>query len=184
MSTARLAMPLWLAAAGTLSSLVGFFFVSTKEKGDGWNTNLGSLMWALEKGMYIANGIFLALAAVIVILLFGPNSVAGWKMYGCVVIGLVTGMIIGKCTEYFTSFDYGPTISIKDRARTGPATVIIQVVFDRLGSSLMWPQDGRGCVTTCISPHLGDFLDTKCYVDMLLPTHDGDPEMAGFRAPY
>merc|ERR1712151_506790 len=32
----------------------------------------------------------------------------------------------GKGTEYFTSFDYGPTISIKDRARTGPATVIIQ----------------------------------------------------------
>merc|ERR1712232_280425 len=36
------------------------------------------------------------------------------------------GAAIGKGTEYFTSFDYGPTISIKDRARTGPATVIIQ----------------------------------------------------------
>jgi len=35
-------------------------------------------------------------------------------------------MAIGKGTEYFTSFDYGPTVSIKDRARTGPATVIIQ----------------------------------------------------------
>jgi len=29
-------------------------------------------------------------------------------------------------TEYFTSFDFGPVISIKDRARTGPATVVIQ----------------------------------------------------------
>merc|ERR1712048_492479 len=60
------------------------------------------------------------------ILLFGADSEAGWKMYGCVIIGLITGMIIGKGTEYFTSFDYGPTISIKDRARTGPATVVIQ----------------------------------------------------------
>merc|ERR1712048_955517 len=60
------------------------------------------------------------------ILLFGADSEAGWKMYICVVIGMVTGMAIGKGTEYFTSFDYGPTISIKDRARTGPATVIIQ----------------------------------------------------------
>ena len=59
-SPARLAMPLWLAAAGLLSSLIGFFFVRTKETGNGWNTNLGSLMWALEKGMYVANGIFLA----------------------------------------------------------------------------------------------------------------------------
>merc|ERR1719145_529548 len=47
-------------------------------------------------------------------------------MYCCVIIGLVSGMVIGKGTEYITSFDYGPTISIKDRARTGPATVIIQ----------------------------------------------------------
>merc|ERR550532_936784 len=78
--------------------------------------------------MYVANGIFVAFAAVIIILLFGADSKCGWKMLGCVVIGMLTGMIIGKGTEYFTSFDYGPTISIKDRARTGPATVIIQGV--------------------------------------------------------
>ena len=31
-----------------------------------------------------------------------------------------------QVTEYFTSFDFGPVISIKDRGRTGPATVVIQ----------------------------------------------------------
>ena len=35
-------------------------------------------------------------------------------------------MAIGKITEYFTSFDFGPVISIKDRGMTGPATVVIQ----------------------------------------------------------
>merc|ERR1712032_1228661 len=64
----------------------------------------------------------------IIILLFGPDSGNGWKMFACVVIGMLTGMIIGKGTEYFTSFDFGPTKSITDRARTGPATVIIQGV--------------------------------------------------------
>jgi len=125
-SAARMAFPMWLASAGLLGSFIGFFFVRTKEEGGGVNVNLSALMFALEKGMYIANAIFLILAAVIVILLFGADSMAGWKLYGCVVIGLLTGVIIGKGTEYFTSFDYGPTISIKDRARTGPATVIIQ----------------------------------------------------------
>merc|ERR1719284_8680 len=48
------------------------------------------------------------------------------KIFGCIVIGLVTGMAIGKTTEYFTSFDFGPVISIKDRGVTGPATVVIQ----------------------------------------------------------
>ena len=39
---------------------------------------------------------------------------------------MFSGMLIGKVTEYFTSFDFGPVISIKDRGHTGPATVVIQ----------------------------------------------------------
>merc|ERR1719277_1777315 len=79
--------------------------------------------------MYVSGFLFLGLAAVIVILLFGPDgghSAIGWKLYVCIIIGMVSGMLIGKVTEYFTSFDFGPVISIKDRARTGPATVVIQ----------------------------------------------------------
>merc|ERR1712113_646184 len=86
-------------------------------------------MWALEKGMYVAGLTFLMLAAVIIVLLFGPDGGyrnTGWKIFACIVIGMVSGMLIGKVTEYFTSFDFGPVISIKDRAATGPATVVIQ----------------------------------------------------------
>merc|ERR1712054_466085 len=54
------------------------------------------------------------------------DSTDGWKIYGCILMGLVAGAAIGKVTEYFTSFDFGPVISIKDRATTGPATVVIQ----------------------------------------------------------
>merc|ERR1712050_671484 len=93
------------------------------------DVKLAALMWALEKGMYVAGLTFLGLAAVVIILLFGPeggNQHIGWKIFGCVVIGMVSGMLIGKVTEYFTSFDFGPVISIKDRAATGPATVVIQ----------------------------------------------------------
>merc|ERR1719158_919271 len=54
------------------------------------------------------------------------NTEYGWKYYGCIIIGLAAGAMIGKVTEYFTSFDFGPVISIKDRARTGPATTVIQ----------------------------------------------------------
>jgi len=122
-------LPFWLSAAGVLASIAGFFAVSTKEEGKGWDVKLSSLMWALEKGMFVAGAIFLVLAALIIVLLFGsdggPSSV-GWKLYACIVIGLVAGMAIGKVTEYFTSFDFGPVISIKDRATTGPATVVIQ----------------------------------------------------------
>merc|ERR1711937_161715 len=82
-------------------------------------------MWALEKGMFMSGFLFIGLAAVLVFLLFGDYD-EGWKIYACIILGLVSGAAIGKVTEYFTSFDFGPVISIKDRARTGPATVVIQ----------------------------------------------------------
>jgi inorganic pyrophosphatase len=122
-------LPFWLASAGVLSSIIGCFFVSTKQEGAGWNVKLSALMWALEKGMYVAGFLFLGMAAAIIVLLFGADGGhknLGWKIYACIMVGMVSGMLIGKVTEYFTSFDFGPVISIKDRGTTGPATVVIQ----------------------------------------------------------
>jgi inorganic pyrophosphatase len=119
-----LMLPFWLAALGVVCSFCGYFAVSTKQKGDGWNVNLGSLMWTLEKGMYLSAFLFVGLSALLIWMLF--DSKYGWKVYGCILIGLFAGALIGKVTEYFTSFDFGPVISIKDRAVTGPATVVIQ----------------------------------------------------------
>ena len=117
-----IALAFLLPAIGIGCSIVGFFFVSTKEEGKGWDVSLGALMFALEKGMYVAGALFVVLAY------FGTVSVLGLSIniWYCVVLGLVAGIIIGKFTEYFTSFDFGPVISIKDRGMTGPATVVIQ----------------------------------------------------------
>eukprot|EP00928_Gymnodinium_smaydae_P015055 TRINITY_DN15520_c0_g1_i1.p1 TRINITY_DN15520_c0_g1~~TRINITY_DN15520_c0_g1_i1.p1 ORF type:complete len:617 (-),score=122.13 TRINITY_DN15520_c0_g1_i1:314-1918(-) len=123
-SSAMVLLPFWLATAGVLCSVVGFFAVSTKQEGKGWNVKLGALMWALEKGMYLAATLFVGLSALFVFILF--DSAYGWRVYGCILLGLFAGAAIGKVTEYFTSFDFGPVISIKDRAYTGPATVVIQ----------------------------------------------------------
>merc|ERR1719181_1662279 len=138
------AFPFILTAVGIVCSLIGTFFVKTSQEGKGWNVKLADLMWGLERGMYMAAFLFVGLAALVVHLLFGDDdegkmalasadgmkmmelSAIGWRLYGCVIIGLISGAMIGKITEYFTSFDYGPVISIKDRGRTGPATVVIQ----------------------------------------------------------
>jgi H(+)-translocating pyrophosphatase len=122
--TTTLVLPFWLSALGVVCSFCGYFAVSTKEEGKGWDVKLGSLMWALEKGMFVSAFLFVGLSAVLIFLMF--NSSDGWKIYGCIIMGLVAGAAIGKVTEYFTSFDFGPVISIKDRATTGPATVVIQ----------------------------------------------------------
>merc|ERR1711959_432905 len=92
-------LPFWLAAAGGISSIIGCFFVSTKQEGKGWDVKLSALMWALEKGMYVAGFLFMGLAAVVIILLFGKDGGhynIGWKIYACIAVGLVSGMLIGK----------------------------------------------------------------------------------------
>jgi len=111
-----------LPSVGIVASIIGYFAVSTEEKGDGWNVELGKLMFALEKGMFLAAIVFAAVAYPVTVTYLGLDI----KIWVCVAIGLLCGIFIGKATEYFTSFDFGPVISIKDRGMTGPATVVIQ----------------------------------------------------------
>ena len=49
-----------------------------------------------------------------------------WKIYGCIAMGLWSGMIIGGSTEYYTSNKYSPTQEIAKSTIYGPAPVIIK----------------------------------------------------------
>merc|ERR1719181_1785727 len=126
----KMQLPIWLSAAGIVCSMCGVGFVSTKEKGAGWDSPLGALMWALEKGIIVAAVLFIVAAVLICYFLFPAteerDGKVRWHILGCILIGLACGFVIGKATEYFTSFDFGPTKSITDRGVTGPATVVIQ----------------------------------------------------------
>lgn len=140
-------LPFWLATLGVVCSICGYFAVSTKQEGQGWNVKLGALMWALEKGMYLAAILFVGLSAVLVWIIF--DSSYGWRVYGCILLGLFAGASIGKVTEYFTSFDFGPVISIKDRAYTGPATVVIQGLGVGMISTVPPTVILIGCILGC-----------------------------------
>merc|ERR1719498_2149568 len=93
-------LPIWLSAAGIVCSMIGVFFVSTNEKGAGWNSNLSALMVALEKGMWVAGILFLVAAFVMTFLMFpddetvlGPDGqeINGtrYRIFGCILLGLV-----------------------------------------------------------------------------------------------
>merc|ERR1719424_2184163 len=99
-----IALAFLLPAIGIIASIVGFFFVSTKEEGKGWDVSLGALMFALEKGMYVAGGLFTALAYVGTVSMLGMSI----NIWYCVVIGLLAGVIIGTAT---LGGSYGVAIS-------------------------------------------------------------------------
>ena len=114
-------LPFWIAGSGILASLFGYFVVGTKE-----GASQKELLFALHKGTLVASSFVIAFAAALCGTLFEGREERGWKIFACIVIGLVAGVLIGQVTEYFTSYEYWPTKSITDAGITGPATVIIQ----------------------------------------------------------
>mmetsp|Transcript_21727 Transcript_21727/g.60483 ORF Transcript_21727/g.60483 Transcript_21727/m.60483 type:complete len:802 (-) Transcript_21727:375-2780(-) len=114
-------LPLWVAGVGIVASMIGFFFVNANDA-----AGQKELMFALHKGTIVSSICVTGFTAIIVSQLFDGREEEGWEIFGCIVIGLVAGVLIGQVTEYFTSYSYWPVQSITDAGVTGPATVIIQ----------------------------------------------------------
>ena len=143
---ALITLPFWVAGFGIIAAIVGIFNVRAPDKADGVYT-LTDLLHIVHKGIFMSEGIVIGLAAVAIHLLVGFDTeflirsssftgdltassgvmiTNGAKIFGCIIIGLVAGELIGQFTEYCTDFSKPPTQSIAKASNTGPATVIIQ----------------------------------------------------------
>ncbi len=124
-----MAVPMLLAALGVIASIIGTFFIRTKE-----NATQKSLLKSLRLGTYIS-AIIIAIISYFVIKTLLPNCMG--MFYG-VISGLLAGVLIGFTTEYYTSDTYKPTKTLSKTSETGSATVIIGGLS--LGmSSTVWP---------------------------------------------
>lgn len=108
--------PMLIAAFGVILSLLGIFLVKTKE-----GASQQQLLRALDRGINVSS-ILIVGASFLVIYLLGMS----YWICGSVIVGLLTGIVIGKGTEYYTSHAYKPTQDIARSSETGPATVIIK----------------------------------------------------------
>jgi len=124
---------------GILSSIVGYFFVNAKEGGDvSYEEQAASARSALNRGTTVANVLtgVLALGLILWLIPSGESAAtvidgasAGldvrWALFLTILAGLLTGVVIGKATEYYTS-EYSPVKKIAEAAKTGAATTIIE----------------------------------------------------------
>jgi K(+)-stimulated pyrophosphate-energized sodium pump len=108
-------LPLLIMALGIFSSVIGTFLVRTGE-----GASMGRLLWALRTGIFSASGLVLASTAVSMAILDAP-----FELFWAVLIGLVAGQVIGTVTEYYTAYEFRPTLGLAKTAETGPATLII-----------------------------------------------------------
>ena len=104
--------PVLLAGVGTIASMLGTFTVRTNDE--------SKVQGALLRGLIVASIIVLIGAAGLI-----QATSVPWAVLGCVGIGVVAGVVIGKLTEYFTGKDMPPAAHIAEQSKTGPATNII-----------------------------------------------------------
>ncbi len=118
-------LPLVLAGTGIITSILGTFLVRVKDGGDPHK--------ALNMGEFTSAGIMLVLTFFIIQWMLPSTwSVVGdgvayssMGVFYAVIIGLISGLAIGKITEYYTGTGTKPVQGIVDQSVTGAATNII-----------------------------------------------------------
>lgn len=109
--------PMAIAGLGILLSIAGVYLVKTKE-----GATQKDLLASLSRGVNVSSLLIIVAVAGLLWILDIPNV---WGMWGAVVSGLVTGIVVGRATEYSTSASYKPTQLIANQAEGGPATILI-----------------------------------------------------------
>jgi K(+)-stimulated pyrophosphate-energized sodium pump len=106
--------PLALGAMSIISSIIGTFFVSTREG--------GKIMNALYKGVIVA-GLVSAIGFYFITRALMPAE--GMALFGCALIGLGLTTALIVITEYYTATEYSPVRKVAAASQTGHATNII-----------------------------------------------------------
>jgi len=106
--------PLVLGAISIVSSIVGTFFVSTREG--------GKIMNALYKGVIVSGVISAAAFYFVSQKIMGEHAMSMWL---CTLVGLALTAAMIVITEYYTATEYSPVQHVAAASQTGHATNII-----------------------------------------------------------
>jgi K(+)-stimulated pyrophosphate-energized sodium pump len=110
-------LPIAVGALGVFFSILGVFAVRTRE-----GASMAQLLRSMGRGITLSGAAIIVGALYLCRAFALPNATGIW---GAIVSGLLTGIAIGKASEYYTSQAHRPTRNVAAQSMAGPATVII-----------------------------------------------------------
>ena len=127
-------LPLILAAIGIFSSLGGTFFIRVAKRlaQAEFIKQTEGVRKAMGRGILFAN-LIMIVGSFLAIYFYFQNI----NLFWVVLAGLVTGFIIGKTTEYYTSEKKKPTLEIAKASQVGASNVIIEGLIGGMKSTVL-----------------------------------------------
>ena len=118
--------PLIFAGIGVISSILGILFLIVKKVSEKPHRELNISTWVSAALTIILTGIFTYShfnGENLQGIGFNAGTLSPWFS---AVLGIISGIVIGQLAEYFTSYDFKPTINIANASKQGTALTITQ----------------------------------------------------------
>lgn len=140
--------PIILAGGGLLGSIVGIGYALSHKASD-------NPSFELDMSTYISAGMVILVGLIASRILFGniqvyDNFLLGWiSPWIASVLGIASGVAIGKITEYYTGTDFNPVKKLAQMATEGEAFVVTK--GDAIGSRSCLLPIGTICIALILS---------------------------------
>src|SRR3989442_1570342 len=118
-------MPLIVRSLGIIATFAGLAVAVLEKK-------FKNPIKPTRDGLLVASVVAAILMFVATWYVFGPsgvspnvNPLAAYALYGCMISGLVAGLLIVVYTEFYTGSNAKPVITIAERSKSGPALTVM-----------------------------------------------------------
>jgi len=119
-------LPMVIAAIGIFCSIAGMSVVRIKNE----KAEAETVLKAIRRGDYMTSALMFVLSFFAIYFISGNPG-----LYIAIVCGILSGVVIGRVTEHYTSEAYAPTKRVAESSSTGAATVILEGMSTGMASA-------------------------------------------------